>query len=66
MNITLNGTLTNGLKIEILDLAGKNIIKETLVNNGMIDISNVPSGICMLKATDENGVLVGLEKLVKK
>lgn len=54
-NNILNLTIDTNAKVEIYNLLGKVIaIKNINVGNSKIDLSNYPSGMYLLKVTNEN------------
>ena len=57
--VYLNGTFGEEVFVSVLDLTGKVILTQTITNsNQIIDLSNSPSGMYILKTLDGNKVLI--------
>lgn len=55
---------TNNAKISVLDLCGKNILTTNLDAQGVIDLTNYPSGVYFIKIEDKEGIFI--QKIVKQ
>jgi hypothetical protein len=66
LNITFSKNLNQNLWIDIFDLFGHKVISNHIfqgTNNVKINVSNIPSGMYLLKLRDKTGI-IGLEKVI--
>jgi Secretion system C-terminal sorting domain len=59
--LTVEGAET----IEIVDMAGRTVLTYRTLNNEILGLSDLPSGVYIVKGTDNNGVIF-LEKIIKQ
>ncbi len=61
--IELESTITDAQAI-IYDLTGRAIIQQNVSNQTMIDLYDVPSGIYLVKVFNQEGQVIGVEKIM--
>ncbi|MBK9506969.1 MAG: T9SS type A sorting domain-containing protein [Chitinophagales bacterium] len=61
---TLNENQTSPAKVEVYSLTGNLILTQKVMENAVIDISDIPSGIYLVKIF-ENDILLSVQRLIK-
>ncbi|MFN3446545.1 MAG: T9SS type A sorting domain-containing protein, partial [Bacteroidia bacterium] len=45
---------TNGVKVTVYDVMGKQMVKQSLINNTWVDLSDLTNGVYFVRIVDKN------------